>query len=673
MAKRAIEGWIWQNERCGYPFGSSFYDFPGSDSGNLLLLKILGFVTEEYFKAVNLFILLSFSLAFVSAFIVQLSLGLNKYFALSSAILFAVLPFHFIRLAHLFYASYFVAPMYFHYAFQIFYADGAKCKQNIFRLSNILGFVLLMVLSSFGLYYALFGIIVIAASGLLASFKNLSINPLGLSMVAVFVITLGVFLNLSPAILNNIKNGNNSEVAVRNIGESEVYGFKLAQLVLPRIGHRIQILANITNEYIKDAPLVNENSTATLGLFGSIGLLISGCALAVNASGRSTDSRISLLALISLVLFLSGTIGGLGSLFAMTITSSIRGWNRLSPFLSFACLAIFFFFLQNYLSSLKNSKVLIPLAAFCILFAGLYDQTVPPDLTGNTSIKNKFESDRAFIELIETNLEPKSPIYQLPYMMFPESGKVNNLENYELCTGFLHSNTLRWSYAGMKGRQGDLFYRGLSNKAISEQLPFVKKLGFKGIYVDRRGYADNAVAVENELYTLLPGAQKIENINNTAFFIKLPQAETPDFNNLTPFEILAKIGWGVLKPGMRYNHGQTDCLTFQSWSGEEKEHRWSLGKKCSIEFTIDSSDDFQGELILEGNSFSKQKVDILLNNTLIKSCDMDGSTGITSVQFSKTLLKHGSNKLTFLIPGAQKPGNGDPREVGYAFVSIQIK
>ena len=102
MAKRAIEGWIWQNERCGYPFGSSFYDFPGSDSGNLLLLKILGFVTEEYFKAVNLFILLSFSLAFVSAFIVQLSLGLNKYFALSSAILFAVLPFHFIRLAHLF-------------------------------------------------------------------------------------------------------------------------------------------------------------------------------------------------------------------------------------------------------------------------------------------------------------------------------------------------------------------------------------------------------------------------------------------------------------------------------------------------------------------------------------------------------------------------------------------
>jgi hypothetical protein len=52
---------------------------------------------------------------------------------------------------------------------------------------------------------------------------------------------------------------------------------------------------------------------------------------------------------------------------------------------------------------------------------------------------------------------------------------------------------------------------------------------------------------------------------------------------------------------------------------------------------------------------------------------MDGSRGITSVQFSKTLLQHGSNKLTFLIPGAQKPGNGDPREVGYAFCSIIIK
>ena len=676
MAKRAIEGWVWDNVRSGYPFGSNFRDYPGSDSGNLLFLKILGVLTGEYFKAVNLFILLSFSLAFISAFIVQLSFGFDRYFAFSSAMLFAFLPFHFIRLQHLFYLSYFVAPIYFHYAFQIFYAGGAKCKQIIFRLPNILGFVLLMVLSSFGIYYALFGMIVIAASGLSASLKQWTIRPIVLSIVAVSAITIGVFINLSPSILDGIKNGANTEVAVRKTYECEIYGFKLVQLVLPNQDHRIQKLASLTEEYNKTAPLVNENATSSLCLFGVFGLIIAGFVIATNISGRVTDSRISLLALIALLLFLSGTVGGLGCLFSMLITSSIRGWNRLSPFLSFACFSIFFLFLQNYLSRnnfLRNMKCISFFVAAGILLIGLYDQTFPANIEGNTNIKNQYELDRSFVELIEKNLEPNSPIYQLPYMEFPETGSVYKLDNYQPCLGFLHSKTLRWSYAGMKGRPGDLFYRGLSNKAISEQLPFVKKLGFKGIYVDRRGYADNAVAVENELYTLLPGAQKIENINNTSFFIKLPQAETPDFTNLTPFEILAKIGWGVLKTGMRYNHGQTDFLTFQSWSGAEKEFRWTLGKECSIEFAIDSSDYFQGELLLEGNSYSKQKVDILLNNTLIKSCDMDGSRGITSVRFSKSLLKQGSNKLTLLIPGAQKPDNGDPREVGFALVSFTLK
>ena len=670
--QRLIEGWVWDNDRSGYPFGSNFRDFPGSDFGSLLFLKILGSLTGEYFKALNIYVLISFPLAFISSFIILLRIGLNRYFAFSSAMLFAFLPFHFLRLSHLFYLFYFVVPIYYYYAFQLFKYENND-KNRFFTLKNVIAFVILSISSSFGVYYSLFGMIVIAVGGIAAAFNKWSFKPLGFSIIACAAIMLGVLLNLAPAILNNAKNGKNSEVAVRNIGEAEIYGFKLAQLVLPRIGHRIQILANITNEYIKDAPLVNENSTATLGLFGSIGLLISGCALAVNASGRSTDSRISLLALISLVLFLSGTIGGLGSLFAMTITSSIRGWNRISPFLSFACLAIFFLFLQNYLNSLRNSKVLIPLAAFCILFAGLYDQTAPANPLTNTDAKNRFDADRSFIKQIESNLEPHSPIYQLPYMPFPETPPINNLGDYELGLGFVHSKTLRWNYAGMKGRPGDLFYRELSKKSISEQLPIIKKLGFKGFYVDRRGYADNAVAVENELDALLPGTQKIQRINNTAFFVKLPQAETPDFTAQTPFEILAKIGWGVLKPGMRYTHGQTDCLTFQNWSHEEPTQRWSLGKSCSIEFNIETPDEFQGEMILEGNSYGQQKIDILLNNTLLKTCDMNGSRGITSVHFPKGLLKHGSNKLTLLIPGAKKPDNGDPREVGYALCSIIIK
>jgi phosphoglycerol transferase len=667
--QRIIEGWYWDNARSGYPFGSNFRDFPGSDFGSLFIIKILGSITGEYYKALNLYVLISFSLSFISCFIILIRIGLNKYLAFSAATLFAFLPFHFLRLNHLFYLFYFVVPIYFYYAFKTFFCEFNK-KTDYF---NLTAFITLLICSFFGVYYSLFGLIVITVGGIAAAFNKWSFKPLGFSIIAIAAVLLGVLLNLAPSILNTNKNGKNSEVAVRNIGEAEIYSFKLVQLVLPRENHRVPQLAAITQKYTDSAPLINENRTATLGLFGAIGLIIAGCVLAANSSGRDVNPRISLLALISLVLFLSGTIGGLGSLFAITISSSIRGWNRISPFLSFACLAILFLFLQNHLNSLRNSIALYPLAALCILFAGLYDQTAPANTLIITDTKNRFDADRSFIKQIESNLEPHSPIYQLPYMPFPESPPINSLGDYELGLCFVHSKTLRWNYAGMKGRPGDLFYRELSKKSIDEQLPIIKKLGFKGVYVDRRGYADNAVTVENELDALLPAAQKIQKTNNTAFFIKIPHAETPDFTNQTPFEILSKIGWGVLKPHIRYNHGQTDCLTFKNWSHEEPTHRWSLGKSCSIEFNIETPDEFQGEMIVEGNSYGQQKIDIYLNNQMVKSCDMDGARGITSVQFSKGLLKHGSNKLTLLIPGAREPGSGDLRKVGYAFCSMTLK
>lgn len=674
LAKRVMEGGGWDNDRCGYPFGSNLRDFPGSDAGNLFTLKILGIFTGEYYKSVNLFILLSFPSAFCAAFIVLLSIGMDKFLALSAAMLFAFLPFHFQRVAHLFYLSYFVVPIYYYYAFRIFYAENAKFKMLCFKFKSLIVFLPAAILSCFGVYYALFGMIVIAVAGLSVAFKTSNLKPLLSSMLAIGVITVGVFLNLAPSILNNIKNGKNSEVAVRSIGESEVFGFKLAQLVLPRVGHRIQKLAALTDNYIISTPLNNENVTAALGFFGSVGLLIAGCVLAANSSGRLIDSRMSLLALISLILFISGTIGGIGSLFAMAITPSIRGWNRISPFLAFSCLAIFFFFIQFYINNILKKNYWYFTIGIGILFIGIYDQTIPllnPAIA--QARKDKFEGDRSFIMQIENNIEPHSPIYQLPYMPFPENGPINKLGDYELCSGFLNSKTLRWNYAGMKGRPGDIFYKKLSSMPILEQIPIIRKLGFKGIYVDRRGFSDNAKALEEELSSILIGASKLEKIDKTAFFMPLTESDSPDFTNLTPHQILATINWGALKPGIRCSHNQTEYLTFQSWSGAEKEHRWSLGKKCSIEFLIDSTDDFQGELILNGFSYSNQKVDIILNNKLLKTCDMNGSRGITSVQFPKGLLKHGSNKLTLFIPGARKPDNGDPREVGYALCYIIIK
>lgn len=531
IVKRAIEGWIWENSRSGYPFGSDFYDYPGSDSGNLLLLKLLGAFFSEYHQSINIFILLNFSLAFISSYIVLLTFKINNQISFVGSILFAFIPFYFLRLGHLFYVSYFVVPIYFYCAFKIFFSSENK---KILSIEGIIKILLLGVLSCFGIYYSLFGIIVLAVGGLLGAFRNQNFKPLLISFLAISVITSGLLLNLAPSIIHRVKNGVNSEVAVRPVGESETYAFKLAQLVLPRPAHGITKLANITENYNKTTPLINENQTSSLGFFACLGFIIGGFILASNSVGRPQEPRISFLAFLTLILFLCGTIGGLGVLFAMFITPSIRGWNRISPFLAFSCLSVFFLFLQSYIAknfSIKKQNILLSCSAIGILIIGLFDQVVPISKSLRYQTRSKFQKDKKFIENIENNMTPHSPIYQLPYHQFPEGGLFNNLDQYDLCAGFIHSKTLRWSYGGMKGRQGDLFYRSLSNEPISEQLPVLKKLGFKGIYVDRRGFADNATNLEKELASHLDGALKLENTDKSAFFISIPNSESLDYNN----------------------------------------------------------------------------------------------------------------------------------------------
>ena len=165
-------------------------------------------------------------------------------------------------------------------------------------------------------------------------------------------------LNIGPNILNKKINGPNPEVAIRSSAEAEIYGFKFMQLIMPRGGHRNPKLAAISHEYNSTSPLINENWTASIGLIGSIGYFILSLFLIAKISNNNVDKRISFLSLLLFILFMFGTIGGLGSLFSSTISSSIRGWNRISIFIAFGSLAGTFLFIQIFVNrySTKTKK-----------------------------------------------------------------------------------------------------------------------------------------------------------------------------------------------------------------------------------------------------------------------------------------------------------------------------
>ena len=126
-------------------------------------------------------------------------------------------------------------------------------------------------------------------------------------------------------------NGPNpaSELAARNPSDTEVYGLKMAQMLLPRQNHRIPSFADAIASYSATFPLVTENMTSSLGMIGSLGFLLS---IVFLLSGREDFRSV---AALNISAFLIGTIGGLGTLLSLIISNPMRCYNRISVMILF--------------------------------------------------------------------------------------------------------------------------------------------------------------------------------------------------------------------------------------------------------------------------------------------------------------------------------------------------
>jgi phosphoglycerol transferase len=563
--KKVLEGWYFSSMRSGYPFGADFFDYPMSDSGSLLIIKILGRLFGSHVAALNIYFLLGFSVTFAFGYAVLRAFRLCRSFAAAGAVAFVFLPFHFFRLAQLFYTWYFVVPLFLYFGHRLF--SGATLLTNEYRLwlSALAYFTVFGVLASFGAYYALFGVIVLLVSALAGTLAKRDNKIFLRGAIASIAVATGIVANAAPNLIHTIEYGSNPEVAQRTLAESEIYGLKLTQLLLPHSRHRSAKLRKVTQEYERHFPF-NENRASSLGVVGSVGVLLSFASLLFTLAGRRVDKRVVFLGLIFLALFLVATIGGLSAIFALLVSPMIRGWNRISVFIGFTAIATFFIllesFLEKYFSNRCSSLTVLPCAVLISLFA-IWDQTDPIYSPRTDAFRRQFLADREFVRKVESALPIGAAVYQLPYMAFPENGPLHHLNDYSLAIGFIHSESLRWSYAGMRGREGDYFYRHLTLEPIQRQVEVIRNLGFSGIYIDRKGYPDSGEAVERELQRLLGEGPTFVHLGNTLAFYKMTSTKPALEGKLTPREIMQIAGFYADKFGVRYQATLTDGIDFR--------------------------------------------------------------------------------------------------------------
>jgi len=298
----------------------------------------------------------------------------------------------------------------------------------------------------------------------------------------------------------------------------------MIQLLLPQDKHRSQKFNNFKKNYNQEFPLINENSISSLGLIAAIGFILAFISILLKLSDYPIEPRILFFSLLTFIYFLFGTIGGLGAFFSIFFTPLIRCWNRISIFINFTSLVLVLLYLE-YFSQFFSKKYHIHtknfiylMCSISLILIGLYDQTPAGFYSERVQKNQDYLLDKNFIESIEQNVEPKGAIYQLPYMQFPEVPNLYQLESYDLLSGFNYSKTLRWSYGGMKGGDGDLFYQKMSQQPLNTQIKTIKKLGYKGVYIDLRGYADHGNRIILEITKLLGPALLIRQDNNVVFF-----------------------------------------------------------------------------------------------------------------------------------------------------------
>lgn len=503
-----------ETDRLGAPYGYTGYDFYASSFHGFdnMLLKILVGITNQPALAVNLLFLLLFPMISLSSYFVLRQMRVKQWVAVGGALTYAFMPYLFMRgMNHFVLASYYFVPVSILYCVWIYQDDNFMCFNKGFfkNWKNWFAIILSACIANNGIaYYAFFTCFFLVVTGLVKALKEKKLRYFGKACSLIGFVVLFMLISLIPTLNYILKNGVNDEGVVRTIDGVETYSLKIAQLFMPLNSHGNSYLEGIINEYNEAMPLVNENYMSYLGVMGCIGFLILLVVLFLKNMGDDKPFKVQLeiLSLLNIAGILLATIGGFGSLFGLLVTAMIRCYNRISIFIAFIAIAavcILLSVLCDRIWSIEKYGAVVrnciyggfaAVISFVMLW-GIWFQ-YPGLMYDYMGFKEYFISDKEFIESIEARLPEGAMIYQLPYHEYPEGGSVNDMNDYDLWVGYIHSKNLRWSYGGVVGREADNWLRTIDNSDIPDMIKKIKEKGFQGIYIDRRAYEDD------ELYEL---------------------------------------------------------------------------------------------------------------------------------------------------------------------------
>ncbi len=511
-------GWFFVNHSLGAPGSQVLYDYPGSEFFNLLALKAIGMLARDAATTVNIYFLLGFPLIAAAAFWASRELGVSRPASFLVAVLYALLPYHFLRgEQHLFLSMYVLVPFGVVLALWVMRSDDRiqvmrTARQNpVSWPRRLFPLFLCVLIGASGVYYALFTALLVVVAGIVACVRSRKLVAVLPAVVLIGVIALTVLVNVAPTAVYKLRHGPNQSAVKRNPSEAQAYGLRIDGLLMPAKGHRIPALRDAQKAYFAwlggalDAP-AQENATEALGFLGAIGFLVLLATLLLRAELVPPGSRgpRALLGDSSVLLgaiVIVATVSGLGAIFSFAVPL-IRAYNRISVFVALlAFMAVAALFDRMWAPDRRATLRTVIVVGVVVL--AILDQTTPAFVPGYATIGREYRADAAFVSEVERTLPPKSMVFQLPFVAFPESPFVNKMVDYDHLRPYLHSRSIRWSYGAVKGREADAWNRAVAGRKVPLMISQLRAAGFRGIWVDRFGYVDQGAELEGQIAAVL--------------------------------------------------------------------------------------------------------------------------------------------------------------------------
>lgn len=524
-------GWNFGTDRISAP-DARYYNttdiIAGLHNADVFFTKLFLLVTGgQIAKTVNFVYLSAFYLIAYVAYIVLRQLRVKEWLSTGGALVYAFLPFIFIRgIGHIVLSCYYFVPLAALMCIWVYEDERFMLPdKDFFRYKrNYAGIIMAFLIASEGIGYwqifSCFFVMVAMITGLLRT-KDWKFLKRGL--ISIFSIIFFVIVGVIPEIIKIMGGGTGLEGRIRSTADAEIYCLKIIQLFLPVNGHGIRPLEKLIDAYNTYVPSVNENWTAYLGIVGAIGFLILTVWLFTNRKDETTlKKRLTVLADLNICAILLGTMGGFGSIIFILGIEIMRGYNRISVFIAFFCIAAVCLILNEWSSAIKRNVwkcVYIGGVSLVMLFA-IWEQN-PSTVIAYESNKADWINDENFFAEVDAVMDEDDCVFQLPYAEYPEGDVQNDMYHLSHFIGYVHSHKLRWSFGTLDGSETDIWYEQTASLPVDKIIQEVLDKGFDGIYINRDAYEEaDWKKLEDGIRAYL-GTSPIVSEDGTLSFYKL--------------------------------------------------------------------------------------------------------------------------------------------------------